>query len=83
MTKDVGSEQSIVEMSYEVAFAQLEAVLGQLEGDDLPLEQSLLLYEQGVALAAHCSTLLDSAELRVQQWQGDGAPVDFDGWQEG
>lgn len=70
-------------LSYEAAFAQLEEVLAQLERDDLPLEQSLVLYEQGVVLAARCSTLLDAAELRVQQWQTDGATTEFTGWQEG
>lgn len=83
MSTDVIGEQTIADLSYEDAFARLEVVLAQLEQDDLPLEQSLLLYEQGVALSDHCSKLLDNAELRVQQWQADGAVTDFTGWQEG
>ncbi|MCB0185369.1 MAG: exodeoxyribonuclease VII small subunit [Caldilineaceae bacterium] len=80
---DVGQEETVTELSYEKAFAQLEHVLTQLERDDLPLEESLLLYEKGIALTNHCSTLLDRAELRVRQWQGDDSVTDFDGWQEG
>lgn len=69
--------------TYELAFAQLETILQALEGDDLPLAESLALYEQGVVLAAHCTTLLDSAELRVRQWQNGGTTTAFNGWQEG
>lgn len=80
---DAGNAIDTKELSYEEAFAQLEQVLAQLERDDLPLEESLVLYEKGVALSTHCSTLLDGAELRVQQWQADDRVTDFTGWQEG
>jgi exodeoxyribonuclease VII small subunit len=83
VTTDTGTDQASSGLSYEAAFANLEDVLQKLERDDLPLEESLVLYEQGVALAAHCATLLDSAELRVQQWQVNGTTTDFTGWQEG
>jgi len=80
---DAGNESKTKELSYEEAFAQLDQVLVQLERDDLPLEESLVLYEKGVALSTHCSMLLDGAELRVQQWQADDHVTDFNGWQEG
>jgi len=83
VTTDAETDQTTAGLDYEAAFAQLEAVLEKLESDDLPLEESLILYEQGVTLAARCATLLDSAELRVQQWQATGATTDFTGWQEG
>lgn len=70
-------------LTYEAAFAQLETILQALESDELPLEESLALYEQGVALLARCNGLLDSAELRVRQWQSEGVTTTFDGWQEG
>ncbi len=75
--------QPPTQITYEAAFAQLETILQALEGDDLPLAESLALYEQGVVLAAHCTTLLDSAELRVRQWQNGGTTTAFNGWQEG
>ena len=70
-------------ITYESAFAQLETILQALEGDDLPLEESLVLYEQGIELVARCTHLLDSAELRVRQWQNGGTTTAFAGWQEG
>ncbi len=59
-------------LEFEAAYAELEGIIAQLESGDLPLEQSVLLYERGRALAAHCQTLLDKAELRVSQLQDDG-----------
>ena len=52
-------------ISYEEAFQQLEAVLGRLEEGDLPLEESLMLYEQGAALIKQCETKLAEAELKI------------------
>jgi len=73
----------VQELSYEEALAQLETILDALEQDDLPLESSLTLYERGVLLADHCTSLLDAAELRVRKWQADGQTTPFDDWQEG
>ncbi|MBU6351537.1 MAG: exodeoxyribonuclease VII small subunit [Chloroflexi bacterium] len=69
-------------LSYDAALVQLEEILGQLEKGDLPLEQTLALYEHGAELAHLCAVRLDEAELRVRRWQGDGQTVPFDGWQE-
>jgi exodeoxyribonuclease VII small subunit len=71
------------DLTYEQAFAQLEQILQTLEGGDLPLEQALALYEQGVALTAFCTHKLDTAELRVSQWQPGQQTAAFAGWQEG
>ncbi len=51
----------------ETAFARLEEIVRQLEEGDMPLEQALALYEEGMGLARHCQDLLDQAELRVRQ----------------
>ena len=55
------------EMSFEAAFAELEATVHQLETGNLPLADALALYERGVELARLCGAQLDAAELRVQQ----------------
>jgi exodeoxyribonuclease VII small subunit len=55
------------ETSFEVAFAELEAVVQQLEEGELSLEESITLYERGQALARVCQERLDQAELRVEQ----------------
>jgi exodeoxyribonuclease VII small subunit len=71
------------DLTYEAAFTQLEQILQTLEGGDLPLEQTLALYEQGVTLAAYCARKLDEAELRVSQWQPGHQTTPFTNWQEG
>jgi exodeoxyribonuclease VII small subunit len=72
----------IENLSFEEAFAELEAVVQQLEMGDLTLEQAMALFERGMALAAQCNTRLDTAELRVQQLvptEGDYPPdEDYD-----
>jgi exodeoxyribonuclease VII small subunit len=70
------------ELSYEEAYQQLEQVLQALEGGDLPLEQSLKLYELGATLTAYCARKLDEAELRVRQWQPGDQTTSLDDWQE-
>ena len=65
-------------LTFEQAYAQLEAIVARLESGELSLEESVELYEQGQALARLCGDLLDKAELRVQQIADDGtlAPLE-------
>jgi exodeoxyribonuclease VII small subunit len=72
--------ESIEELSYEDAYAHLQQMLVALESGDLPLEDSLQMYELGTRLAAHCAQKLEEAELRVRRWQDDGSTHPFDGW---
>lgn len=74
--------EEISKLTYEEAFSQLEQILQALESGDLPLEESLSLYERGAALATHCGQKLDEAELRVRRWQTGDETVPFDEWQE-
>jgi exodeoxyribonuclease VII small subunit len=60
-------------LSYEEAYAQLEAAVAALQDGRLPLERALRHYEQGVKLAQHCQELLQKAQLRVQQLRIDDA----------
>lgn len=52
--------------TFEEQLKTLEVVVERLEKGDLPLEESLQLFEQGVALSDSCKKQLDSAEGRVQ-----------------
>ena len=52
-------------LSFEDSFAELDTIVHRLESGELPLEDSVALYERGRLLAAHCQRLLDSAELRI------------------
>lgn len=54
-------------LSFEDAYARLEEIVRQLESDELTIEQSVDLYEQGARLIRHCSASLDGAELRLSQ----------------
>jgi exodeoxyribonuclease VII small subunit len=54
-------------LSFEEAFAQLEAAIAALQDGQLPLERALHYYEEGVKLAQYCNELLQKAELSVQQ----------------
>lgn len=55
------------EMTFEEAFARLEAAVTSLQDGQVPLERALHYYEEGMKLAQHCNVLLQKAELRVQQ----------------
>ncbi len=54
-------------LSFEEAFGELEEVVQRLEAGNLPLDESIALFERGTRLAAYCGELLDRAELRVHQ----------------
>lgn len=56
----------IAKMSFEEAMAELERTVGALEKGDVPLEQSIALYERGAALRAHCADKLKAAEAKVE-----------------
>jgi exodeoxyribonuclease VII small subunit len=57
---------TVENMSYEQAFAELETIVQQLEEDPPTLQETLALFERGQALAAHCTNLLEQAELIVE-----------------
>ncbi len=55
------------ELTFEESYSELDAIVRRLESGELPLEESVALYERGRQLAAHCQRLLDSADLRITQ----------------
>jgi exodeoxyribonuclease VII small subunit len=61
------TDKPVAEMSFEEAMAELEAVVGKLEQGEVPLEDSIRLYERGAALKAHCDARLKAAEEKVEQ----------------
>ncbi|MBX3053313.1 MAG: exodeoxyribonuclease VII small subunit [Caldilineaceae bacterium] len=75
-------KESLDGVSYEDAYARLQAVLAQLENGDTPLQESLALYAQGTQLAAHCAAQLEEAELTVRRWQEQGGTTAFTEWRE-
>ena len=55
------------QLSFEDALRALEDVVRKLESGDVPLEQSIDLYERGEQLRKHCQARLDSAQARIEK----------------
>ena len=66
----------IEQMSFEEALRALEEIVQQLERGDVPLDQSINLYERGEELRAACQKRLDAAQARIEKivTNADGAP---------
>ena len=56
---------NIANLSYEQARDELIAIVAQLEGGQIGLEDSMSLWQRGEALANHCNTWLDGAEAKL------------------
>ena len=59
--------------SFEASLDELERIVKKLEGGDLPLEQSLELFENGMRLSAECKRQLEQAETRIEVLMKRGA----------
>lgn len=57
----------IAAMSFEDALRALEEIVRKLEAGEVPLDQSISLYERGAALRQHCQARLDAAQLKIEQ----------------
>jgi exodeoxyribonuclease VII small subunit len=57
----------IANLSYEQARDELIAIVSQLEGGQIGLEDSMTLWQRGEALASHCNTWLDGAEAKLTE----------------
>lgn len=68
----------IAELSYEQARDELVQIVARLEAGQLPLGDSLSLWERGEALAQHCQTWLDDAQRRLDSDQGEVGQSDAD-----
>jgi exodeoxyribonuclease VII small subunit len=64
---------SIKTLPFEKALAELEEIVRRLERGDVPLEDSIAIYERGEALKKRCEELLKQAEARVDKITTDSA----------
>ena len=55
------------DLSYEQALQEMEELVNKLDTGENDLESTLLYYERGQALASYCLSLLDNAELKVEE----------------
>jgi exodeoxyribonuclease VII small subunit len=70
------TDKPVADMTFEEAMAELEQVVGKLEGSQVALEESIKLYARGEDLKAHCEAKLKAAEEKVEQLTlgDDGKP---------
>lgn len=66
-------------MNFEQSMQRLEEIVRHLETGDMPLDDTLKLFEEGTGLIANCSKLLDEAEQKVVKLKkgADGQPVEL------
>ena len=71
--------------SFETSMKRLEEIVRTMERGELPLEESLKLFEEGTALVRSCAAMLDEAEMKiVKLMKGpDGQPVELEYEDEG
>ena len=53
------------EFSFEQSLSRLDEIVRHLEKGDLPLNESLILFEEGTSLIRRCGAMLDEAEQKV------------------
>ena len=53
-------------VKFEQAMARLETIVGELEKNDLSLDESLKIFEEGIRLSKNCLKILEEAEHRVE-----------------
>ena len=65
-------------MSFEASMARLEQIVRIMERGDVPLDESLKLFQEGTELVRNCEKLLDEAQLQVTKimTSPDGSPVE-------
>ena len=62
-------------MTYEQAIERLNGIVNNLEKGNLPLADSLTLFEEGTALMKRCTELLDQAEQCPLRTENDGGRI--------
>lgn len=51
---------------FEKAFKELETIVQRLEAEELPLDESLRLFEQGISLSRFCHQRLEEVEKKIE-----------------
>jgi len=64
--------------TFEEALAELQKLVGELEGGKLSLSESLSVYERAIALSNQCTKMLEEAEQKITLLAGGDDEVPFD-----
>jgi exodeoxyribonuclease VII small subunit len=79
---ELGGEPKQPRPTFEEAYAKLEAIVRKLEAGEAQLEESLRLFEEGVALTRLCTSLLERAEARISMLvAGEGGGPEVRPWE--
>lgn len=65
------------EKSYEEAIKRLEAIVGLLEKNEVPLEESIALFQEGIELSQYCNHKLENIQYKVAKIYENGQLKDF------
>lgn len=57
-------------LSFEEAYSALEKISEKLNGSDLPLDEAINLYEEGIKLSKYCADALETAKQRIETLRG-------------
>ncbi len=79
----MASKKAQDEEPFEQLVERLEKIVGELEGGELPLERSLLAYEEGIGLVRRAQGRLTQMDRRLEELKGDGSVVPFEDAPEG
>lgn len=63
----------MTDLKFDECLTRLEQLVSALEAGNLPLEESLKVFEEGIALARHCARYLEEAERRIEVLTKDDA----------
>ncbi len=71
------TQPEIAALSFEDALRALEEIVRKLESGEVPLDETITLYERGEDLRKHCQARLDAAQARIEKivTGADGKPA--------
>ena len=64
-------------MTYEKAISRLEEIVSKLEGNEIPLEDSIALFQEGIELSKYCDDKLKNIQEKVAKIYENGQLKDM------
>ena len=64
------------EIKFDASMKKLEEIVEKMENADLPLEESIKLFEEGIKLSKSCQNALKIAEVKIQKLMKDGETLE-------
>ncbi|WP_028043739.1 exodeoxyribonuclease VII small subunit [Candidatus Stoquefichus massiliensis] len=65
------------ELTYEKAISRLEEIVSKLESNEIPLEDSIALFQEGIELSQYCDKKLKNIQEKVAQIYENGQLKEF------